>query len=62
MRWLDGIADSVGMSLGQTLGASEGQGSLGCCSPWSCRELDTTEKLNSNLEWAMRCGESCKEY
>ena len=26
----------------QTPGDSEGQGSLVCCSPWSCKELDTT--------------------
>ena len=26
----------------QTLGDSEGQGSLACCSPWACKELDTT--------------------
>ena len=26
----------------QTLGDGKGQGSLACCSPWSCRELDTT--------------------
>ena len=26
----------------QTLGDSEGQGSLVCCSPWSRKELDTT--------------------
>ena len=26
----------------QTLGDSEGQGNLGCCSPWSQKELDTT--------------------
>ena len=26
----------------QTPGDSEGQGSLACCSPWSCKELDTT--------------------
>ena len=25
----------------QTLGASEGQGSLACCSSWGCKELDT---------------------
>ena len=24
----------------------EGQGSLACCSPWSQKELDTTELLN----------------
>ena len=27
----------------------EGQGSLVCCSPWSHKELDTTERLNNNL-------------
>ena len=27
----------------QTLRGSEGQGSLTCCSPWGCKELDTTE-------------------
>ena len=26
----------------QTLGNSEGQGSLACCSPWGLKELDTT--------------------
>ena len=24
----------------------DGQGSLTCCSPWSCKELDTTERVN----------------
>ena len=27
----------------QTLGHSEGQGSLACRSPWGCKESDTTE-------------------
>ena len=30
----------------QTLGNSEGQGSLACCSPWDHKEFDTTEQLN----------------
>ena len=30
----------------QTLGDSEGQRSLACCSPWGCEESDTTERLN----------------
>ena len=29
--------------LGQTLGDSEGQGGLVCCSPWGRKELDMTE-------------------
>ena len=31
----------------QTPGDSEGQESLVCCSPWGCKELDTTEQLNN---------------
>ena len=37
-----------GHEFEQTLGDSEGQGSLACCSPWGCKELDTTEWLNNN--------------
>ena len=32
----------------QALGDSEGQGHLVCCSPWGCKELDTTERLNNS--------------
>ena len=32
----------------QTLGDGEGQGSLGCCSPWGHKESDMTECLNNN--------------
>ena len=44
MRWLDGITDSMGVNLRfeQTLGDSEGQGGLACCSPWSDKESDVT--------------------
>ena len=27
-------------------GVDDGQGSLACCSPWGCRESDTTEQQN----------------
>ena len=27
----------------RTQGDSEGRGSLGCCSPWDCKESDVTE-------------------
>ena len=30
----------------QALGVGDGQGSLACCSPWGCKELDMTERLN----------------
>ena len=29
-------------------GDDEGQGSLECLSPWCCKELDTTDRLNNN--------------
>ena len=32
----------------QTLGDSEGQGRLACCSPWGHKESDMTEQLNDN--------------
>ena len=30
----------------QAPGVGDGQGSLGCCSPWGRKELDITEGLN----------------
>ena len=36
-----------GLKFEQTLGDSERQGSLACCSPWGCKELDMTERLNN---------------
>ena len=47
MRWLDGINDSMDMSLSklQEL-VMDGQGGLACCCPWGHKELDTTEQLN----------------
>ena len=30
----------------QAPGVGDEQGSLACCSPWSCRESDMTEQLN----------------
>ena len=37
-----------GHEFEQTLGESEGQGSLACCSPWGRKGSDTTERLNNN--------------
>ena len=37
-----------GHELGQTLGDSEGRGSLVCCSARGCKESDTTEQINNS--------------
>ena len=39
-----------GQEFEQTLGDSEGQGGLVSCSPWDCKELDMTERLNNKLK------------
>ena len=39
-HWLDGH------EFEKDLGVGDGQGSLACCSPWGCKESDTTEWLN----------------
>ena len=39
-HWLDGQESE------QAPGVGEGQGSLVCCSPWGCKQSDTTEPLN----------------
>ena len=39
-HWLNGH------EFDQALGVGDEQGSLVCCSPWGCKELDTTEWLN----------------
>ena len=43
-RLLDGITNV--MDIEQAPGVGDGQGSLACCSPWGCKESDTTERLN----------------
>ena len=46
ISWLDGITDSMDMSLSKLPGVDDGQGSLACCSPWGRKESDMTERLN----------------
>ena len=45
MRWLDGVTDSMDMSLGGP-GVGDGQGGLACCGSWCLKESDMTEQLN----------------
>ena len=47
---MDGITDSLDMSLSKTLGDGKAQRSLVCCSPWGHNELNTTEQLNNNIK------------
>ena len=46
-RWLDGITDSMDMSLSKLWRDGEGQGSLEYCNPWGHKESDTTERMNN---------------
>ena len=72
-RGWDGWIASLfnGHEIEQTLGNSEGQGSLACCSPWGCKELDTTEhwitkmlsfqiRLQMPRRQALFCSSLCK--
>ena len=38
-----------GPKFEQALGVGNGQGSLACCSPWGCKQSDTTERLTDLL-------------
>ena len=45
MRWLDGITDSMDMSLSKLRELVDEQGGLACCSPWGHKESDMIERL-----------------
>ena len=47
MRWLNGLTDSMDMSLSKAPGDEE-QGCLVRCNLWGNKESDTTEQLNNN--------------
>ena len=46
LGWLDDITNWMDMSLSKLWVVCGGQGSLVCCSPWGCKESNTTEWLN----------------
>ena len=39
-----------GHEFEQAPAVSDGQGSLACCSPWDCQELNTTEQLKTKYQ------------
>ena len=49
MRWLDGITDSMDVSLSELRELDselpDEQGGLACCDSWGRKESDTTEQL-----------------
>ena len=53
MSWLDGITDSMAISVNK-LQDGEGQRSLACCSAWGHKELDMTDRLNNSKEYSSR--------
>ena len=62
MRWLDGITNSLDMSLSKLLGVGDGQGSLACCSPRGHKESGMTEQLDwIELDFSFPGGAGSKE-
>ena len=63
MRWLDGITDSMDVSLSELRGDGDGQGGLECCDSWGRKESDMTERLNwTELNWSDYNNKSSVSY
>ena len=46
MRWLNGITNSIDMSLSKLWELVMDREALACCSPWGHKELEMTEQLD----------------
>ena len=55
-RWTSIWANSNGHQFEQTLGDSEGQGSLVCCSPWDCQRVGHDSDWTTTVK---KCGVNC---
>ena len=58
MRWLDDITNSMDITFEQTLGNSEGQGSLVCFRLWAHRvghDWATERQQQMGLDWPSKC-------
>ena len=47
MRWLDGVIDSMHMSLRKLRKTVKNKGSLACFNPWGYKESNMTEQQNN---------------
>ena len=59
MSWLDGITDSMDMSLSEAPGAGEGQGGLACCRPRGRGESHTMSTEQQQLICLVEPGNVC---
>ena len=58
MQWLDGITNSVDMSLSKLW--EIGQGRVACCSQWGDKDSDMTQRLNNSKgsAWTLTPGKA----